>query len=180
MKARSHNWKRFWCPREASISLADGGYLPDPDAKFGEVYNHFVVPFESIADVPCLAVLGEPGRGKSKVLSEEYTAVARQVRDQGDQALFIDLRAYQTDMMLQKAIFEHPHFLAWSNGSHQLYLFLDSLDEARLRLGVVTTLLVRELQKYPIERLRLRIACRTAEWPSSFEEDLQELWAQRI
>jgi hypothetical protein len=152
MTARLHSWKRFWYPLASDFSLLDGGYLPDPEAKYGEVYNPFVVPFEAIADVPCLALLGEPGMGKSKALSEQYAAVARQARDQGDQALFVDLRAYQTDVMLQKAIFEDADFRAWSSGSHQLHLFLDSLDEARLRLGVVTTLLVRELQKYPIER----------------------------
>jgi hypothetical protein len=53
-----------------------------------------------------------------------------------------------------------------------LHLFLDSLDEARLRIGVVTTLLIEKLRQHQIERLYLRIACRTAEWPLSFEQDL--------
>jgi hypothetical protein len=28
-------WKRFWCPREGSYSLADGGFLADPDGTHG-------------------------------------------------------------------------------------------------------------------------------------------------
>ncbi|MDI6781613.1 MAG: hypothetical protein QME49_05890 [bacterium] len=55
------NWKRFWCPRGANINLSDGGYLSDPDSKWGHILNPKVVPFESIDKIPCLALLGEPG-----------------------------------------------------------------------------------------------------------------------
>jgi predicted NACHT family NTPase len=57
---------------------------------------------------------------------------------------------------------------------------LDSLDECRLRVPQVAALLMEQLHEVRehIDRLRLRIACRTAEWPSQLEEGLPELWGK--
>ena len=38
--------------------------------------------------------------------------------------------------------------------------------------------LIDELKKYPIKRLSLRIACRTADWPNSLEDGLIQLWGK--
>ena len=74
-----YNWKRFWCPREGNINLMDGGYLSDPDAEFGHIYNPDVVPFSAMAETPCLALPGEPGTGKSFAMESERSAIKAQV-----------------------------------------------------------------------------------------------------
>lgn len=38
--------------------------------------------------------------------------------------------------------------------------------------------MIDELREYPVERLFLRIACRTAEWPEILENGLKELWGE--
>jgi hypothetical protein len=63
-------------------------------------------------------------------------------------------------------------------GDHRLRLFLDSLDECLLRVDTVAALLVDELRDYPVERLSLRVGCRTADWPGVLEEGLEDLWGE--
>ena len=145
--------------------------------EFGSIYNPDVVSFESISKFPCLALLGEPGMGKSTAMQSEKGSIDIQVTERGDTSLWIDLRAFQTDVRLSQAIFEAPVFRAWLNGKHRLHLFLDSLDECLLRVDTVAALLFEEFGKCPIDRLYLRIACRTADWPVSLEEGLRRLWS---
>ena len=52
------------------------------------------------------------------------------------------------------------------------------MDECLLRIDTLAALLVGELKKYPIKRLSLRIACRTADWPNSLEDGLIQLWGK--
>jgi predicted NACHT family NTPase len=176
MSNKTYNWKRFWCPREGRLNLSDNGYLWDPDAEFGSIYNPDVTPFESISKYPCLALLGEPGMGKSTAMQSEKHSIDSRVSECGDASLWVDLRSFQTDLRLVQSVFGDPAFQAWLTGKHRLHLFLDSLDECLLRVDTVAALLLDEFSKYPIDRLYLRIACRTADWPSSLEEGLQRLW----
>ena len=70
-RGRDYGWERFWCPRESSINLTDGGYLVDPDARYGSYLNPTLRPFEDISQLPCLALLGEPGIGKTETMRAE-------------------------------------------------------------------------------------------------------------
>jgi hypothetical protein len=80
-------------------------------------------------------------------------------------------------MLLHKQIFENPNFSIWMNDESELLLQLDSLDEALLRIESIANLLADELPRYPTKRLSLRIACRTATWPSStLEPALEKIW----
>jgi predicted NACHT family NTPase len=178
METRAYNWKRFWCPRTGRIDLSDGGYMVDPDSEWGRIYNPDVVPFESIAGVPCLVLLGEPGIGKTVAMRGEYEAIKVKAQDQGDDTSWLDLRSFGSEDRLVRNLFESTTFIRWIEGEHRLHLFLDSLDECLLRIDTVATLLADELKKYPVERLCLRIACRTADWPNVLERALRELWGE--
>lgn len=171
-----YNWKRFWCPRTGNINLSDGGYLFDPDSEYGRFYNSNTVSFEAIAGIPCLVLLGEPGIGKSTAMKSQQTLIEQQIVEAGGTSLWFDLRAYQTDMRLCQAIFENHVFQSWLDGEHQLHLFLDSLDECLLRIDTIAVLLLEELKKYPVKRLYLRIACRTADWPIGLEKGLMDYY----
>src|SRR5439155_4769847 len=89
-----------------------------------------------------------------------------------------DLSAYGTDSMLYNAIFESLEFTKWINSTETLEIFLDSLDECLIHVRTVARLLVEEFTKYPRSRLRLRIACRTAEWPQLLSKELPRLWGE--
>lgn len=85
---------------------------------------------------------------------------------------------WSEDRLINK-LFGSREFATWLEGNHRLHIFLDSLDECLLRVDTVAALLVDELRNCPIERLSLRIGCRTAEWPTSLlENSLKELWGE--
>lgn len=52
------------------------------------------------------------------------------------------------------------------------------MDECLLRVDTLSLLLIQELKKCPIDRLFLRIACRTADWPANLEGGLKQLWGE--
>ena len=176
MPKKTYPWKRFWSTREGRISLADGGYLSDPDSKWGRFYDQDVFAFSSIARIPCLILLGEPGIGKSHALKSEYDDLNTEDGEEPAEKLLIDLRCIGSDMLFCKKLVENDTFVGWKKGSHRLHLFLDSLDECLLRVDTLVALIIDQLSVCPTERLFLRIACRTAEWPSMLEDGLKELW----
>lgn len=137
--------------------------------------NPSLLSLEDLGNKPCLGLLGEPGMGKSTALKAHYEIASRRILS-SDKACFFDLRAYSTDQRLLNAIFDSPVYRDWQQGSHQLHLFLDSLDECLLRLEYVSAILKEGFTRAPVGRLTLRIACRTSTWQKSLEEELQRLF----
>jgi predicted NACHT family NTPase len=179
MAPRVYPWKRYWTPRTARLDLSDNGYLSDPETEYGRLLNSELVLFPEIASKHCLVLLGEPGIGKTATLrleSERHKETA--VRDGNQLCDFIDLRAYGDERRLIDRLFESPTARQWKAGAQRLHLFLDSLDECLLRIDTVAALLPEELSKQPLDRLSLRIACRTAVWPLLLEEELKQLWSE--
>ncbi|MGH7230991.1 MAG: NACHT domain-containing protein, partial [Nitrospiraceae bacterium] len=174
------NWKRFWHPRSSSLNLMDGGYLPDPDSRLGHLANPDVEPFEKICNAKCLVLLGEPGMGKSTVHHEQQQALERESSSNGDQYLFFNLRSFQSDTRLAAEVFQSLRFQEWLNGTYNLHLFLDSLDEGLLSINVLVPFLLDEFKKLPTDRLYLRITSRAAEWPTLLENGLIEQWGKEV
>src|SRR5277367_648816 len=169
-------WKRFWCPRGATINLSDGGFLYDPESKHGDLLNPKLVTFDQLAEKPCLALLGEPGIGKSWTLKAEKSNLVTSIAQAGGRTLWLDLRSFGSEDRLWRILFEGKEFNAWRAGDYLLHLFLDSLDECLLRIDTIATLIADQLLKEPTTRLRLRIACRTAPWPAILEGVLIKLF----
>ena len=171
-----YTWKRFWAPRGALVKLDTDGFLCDPDSTYGRDFNPDLMSMSELLGIQCLILLGEPGIGKTHELNLAYRVCRATARDVGNEALFRDLRAYQTDAFLRQRIFESEEFLEWRRGTHHLHLFLDGLDECLLRIDMATNLLAQELKECPVGRLSLRLACRSAEWRHSFEEGLKHIF----
>lgn len=172
-----HQWKRFWYLRGTSPALEEEGFLIDPDAEYGKIFNPDALSFDCIAEKPCLVLLGEPGIGKSHELGE---IVKRRPQESGPDRIFIhrNLGDYSTDSALVEDLFGAPDFKAWVRNNQELELFLDSLDESMLHVKTVARLLGNHLARYAEHkgRLKLRIACRTAVWPSTLEAQLKQIW----
>ena len=173
-------WKRFWCPREGVINLSDGGFLYDPDSKHAEWVQRDVVPFERIEHQPCLALLGEPGIGKTTAIEELGTSLRETIDSSGDCLLYMNLNEYGNESRLIQEIFGCEDFVRWKQGNHVLHLFLDSLDECALQIHQVAAILTNQFRSTSslLSRLRLRIACRTADWPVTLEQSLPQLWGE--
>lgn len=169
--AKVFPWKRFWCRREDSYSLGDRGFLLDPDGEHGKLLNPNLVTFDQLQTTPCLAFLGEPGIGKSWSLTADLDTFLQQ--SPRLPTMRLDLRSYGNEARLYEALFENRVFLEWAEGQHDLHLYLDSFDECLLRIDTVAALLADELSNRPLNRLKLRIACRTATWPRLLEDALK-------
>lgn len=140
------------------------------------VYNPDLVSLRDTMDTPCLVLLGEPGIGKSSTLQNEKGQLEHAIGLSGGRILWFDLRGYGSEDRLVRNLFENTIVRDWAEGTGRLYLFLDSLDECLLRIDTLAALLVDELGRLPVDRLYLRVACRTADWPLWLEEGLKRLW----
>jgi hypothetical protein len=156
-------WLRFWVSHDSAIDLSDAGFLCDPTDRFGQ--RPRPVTLAELQDWKSLVLLGEPGIGKSTALKEEASRVEQLAAHSGHVSIYVDLRDFSSEDRLCKRIFESKKFLAWKNGNTYLYLHLDSLDEALLRIDTIANLLASELRDTPTDRMSIRIACRTAVWP---------------
>ena len=178
MPSQVYTWKRFWCPRSGHNDLRDGGYLVNPDSKWGHFYKSDSVAFETISEIPCLVLLGEAGMGKTTAAEQAYRQVCQKLSDSEDVCLWFRLGYYSLDKDLCDAIFGNETFQAWRKGKHKLYLFLDSLDEGLLSIGKLVIILKREVEQLPCDRLYFRITCRTADWKDSLEQKLKDKWGE--
>ena len=171
MQRKIYNWKRYWCLREGGFHIDANGFLLR-----GEYFNKDTIEFESIAEVPCLVLLGEPGIGKSRALEDAVAFVSQSF--QNDKCFRLDLRSFGNEARLYDALFKGGVIEEWLKGNYRLHFFLDSFDECLLRVDSVAAMLADELKngKYPIDRLLFRIASRTAEFPRGLENDLREIW----
>lgn len=170
----TYPWKRFWVRRAGTMNLSDRGYLVDPEGEHGSLLNPDIVPEEHLRLAPCMALLGEPGVGKTAALGNEFDTARRE----GHQCLHIDLRDFSSDSLLVRTLFDAPQLRAWQEASHTLTLFLDSLDECLVHVRTVARLLVGHFRDLPRNRLRLRIACRTVDWPETLSQELPKLWGR--
>ena len=133
--------------RPACSTSSDAGFLRDP------VGDHFGRDeLRSLSDLRgyrALALLGEPGIGKSSELRQEHD----RIRSYRGCAAAIDLCRSEGQFVrgsLRRRIFEAPAFEAWKAGAGHLILHLDSLDEAMLRVETLASLLAEELQAVPV------------------------------
>ena len=124
-----YDWKRLWYPRGTNIDLSPQGYFYYPDSMLASIFGSVVVPFESIADTPCLVLLGEPGIGKSYAMQSERSAVDSRVEESGGKTFWLDLHSYGSEDRLVRDLFGNQTFTNWLEGTYKLRLFLDSLDE---------------------------------------------------
>jgi hypothetical protein len=171
----SHLAPRFWLPRDQPLRLDDAGFLPDPTDPFGQAANPQARQLEQLRDNRCLILLGEPGLGKSTALGVEREALLAQKRP----VHYVDLGATGQENILRTQIFEAEAFQSWSAGEGILHLLLDSLDEARLRIKVIADLLIDGLKSVDVTRLRLQLACRSADRHRRLEGELTTLFGSQ-
>ncbi len=160
-----YDWPRFWIAQTGLLDLSDAGFLRDPvgTPRGGDTIR----TLEDLALVPALALLGEPGIGKSTVLEREHKRRTSLSAETGDASVYVDLRVSSSEDALYRRVFEAPALAKWKSDASHLTLHLDSLDEALLRIETIANVLADALPSLPTERLSVRIACRTAIWPAA-------------
>lgn len=152
----------------------NGGFLPDPEGEFDRFRNSALRTLDSLGESPVLVLLGDPGMGKTTTLADE----ASRLRDAGMTVHHCRLNEYGSEDSLREAVFQNETVRTWAEGDGQLLLLLDSLDECRLSIPKAAQALLRGFASLPIDRLSLRISCRTADWPESLSGALQATWGK--
>ena len=172
-----YEWTRFWCLSTESFQLDLGGFLLDPEADYGRTANASTHTLDSLSDTPCLVLLGEPGIGKTTAIADQLSREQEQT-SQRRQLMRLDLSSYGDESRLIADLFESDEMNNWVYGEHSLQLYLDSIDECRLQIPHVAKILSDRFDKLrpTLDRLKLRIACRTVEWPNPLTRKFQELW----
>jgi len=175
MPSLKYNWQRFWCPREGNVNF-DNGFIQDPDGKWGTIFNPDVKRIEEFASYPCLILLGEPGLGKSSEVKRNEELISAVSREDV-QSLVINLSSYDSVERFERKVFQSNEIKAWrADGDSILYLTLESFDECLIRVETLTSFLLDEFGSLPLERLFLRIVCRTGYWPAVLEQGLLKLY----
>jgi predicted NACHT family NTPase len=172
MSEAVYNWQRLWCPRAGTYHEDGLGYPVGPSS-----YNT-VFTSDGIAEGRCLVLLGEPGMGKTHELRDAHAVAHAKTIERGGDAVLVDLRQYESADEVRRGVFEHPHFQRYITGTHELEVFIDSLDECRVSVRTVGQVLADGFKSYPVGRLRLRIACRTADWTRFLEDELRQRWGE--
>jgi hypothetical protein len=157
----TYGWPRFWIPLGGPLDLPDAGFLSDPNDSHDRP-----VTLAALESRRSLALLGEPGIGKSTVLKEEADRVEALSKDGVLQSIYVDLRSFSSEAFLFQRVFENEKMTRWKSDGSRLLLHLDSLDEVLLRIDSIANLIASELPNLPTDRLSVRIACRTAVWPA--------------
>ncbi|MDP8285693.1 MAG: HEAT repeat domain-containing protein, partial [Candidatus Electryonea clarkiae] len=177
--SKEYAWKRFWAPRDDNVHLhLEDGFLPNPKEPYSHIRNLSVISFESIDKIPCLILLGEPGIGKSIWMEREIRNRKKAAIQNNSIVLHFNLNTITESNLVDK-IFNNIEFKKWENSDSYLELFIDSFDEGRLRVNHIADILLEEFMSISLEiqRLKLRITCRGADWPDYFENNFESLWA---
>ncbi|QGJ68579.1 Hypothetical protein PBC10988_2400 [Planctomycetales bacterium 10988] len=178
MSKTMYDWTRFWHPIGEPPRFYDSGSLIEPESDRGRYEGQHLKPLSEYSHCPCLILLGEPGSGKTTEFRQEVHRRTEAAEKIGGSVIDISLNEYGTDVSLRSAILNHESLATWRNSERTLHLLLDSLDEGQLgieNLSQVLRSILKEL-KTGIDRLRLLITCRTAEWPQTLQNAIHEMW----
>ena len=171
------NWKRFWIAQTGILDLSDAGFLRDPEEYSFE--RDSLKTLGELDSYPVLALLGEPGIGKSDALKLEHERLSSLGDEHNIISHHVNLNISSSEDWLCRQIFESPGIEDWKEEDSRLYLLLDSLDEAIMQIKPLVNRLVYEFRNLPTDRLSIRIACRTAVWPASTLGDpLKGIWGE--
>jgi len=106
----TYNWPRFWIPFGGSLDLSDSGFLSDPtDSRSPDR----PVTLAALQSLRWLALLGEPGIGKSTTLKEEADRVEALSKDGVLQCSYVDLRSFSSEAFLFQRVFESKKMTRW-------------------------------------------------------------------
>lgn len=169
----TYAWTRFWAPR-GSTAINWDGFLTDPEDELGGRLNPCARAWSAIAELPCLVLLGEPGMGKSIEVGR-----GARVQQAAGRAKHIDLSLYSSEDRLLRDVFDDGAVAKWVADGMPFDLFFDALDESLFLGSTFVKNLIERLRGLPLDRARVRIVCRTADWPNTLEVALETLYPDR-
>lgn len=182
------HWTRLWTPRGVHIEADDSGFVTERvSSKYWSANTHLRA-LDELDGTLCILALGDPGLGKSwelgdyaKRVSDRIAAdvVAFGAEAERDILLAFDATEFESLDLLQTKVFGELQG-SWKSGRSSAYVVIDSLDEATVNMDGLCHALLDGLDGIPLDRIRLRIACRTAVLPRLLSEGLQRRFDPRV
>lgn len=169
-----YNWNRRWIlpgtreDQETNLSaLAQRWFSVSRQS----TTNSFAL--DDLANIPVIILLGEPGIGKSSEIAFYFHRSSEVIAQH-----IWKLQEYPPIDF--NRFFNQPHFQKWRDGQSNLILFIDSFDEGVHPPITLGRDLVEALEASParLEKLYLRIACRTADWSEDTTRRLRNLFGE--
>jgi len=150
----------------------DRGFLVEPLGGWRRQMTD-IVGYADIADYHFIGCLGEPGIGKS----DELNSIAQMAGNSATvDVLRIDLERCRDSRFVQDQIVQAEVFQNWITGDRPLLLILDNLDRLVLADRLLAEDLEQALSSCPLDRLFVRIACRTFDWSNILEKRMTDLF----
>jgi hypothetical protein len=130
---------------------------------------------QELRNVPCLVLVGEPGIGKSTEVEDEK----RRLSAAGHRVAVYDVKEFGSVNEVEEAIFAGP-LLA----NDPTTVFLDSIDEGRTAIENLLAPLQRMLRRRladgnTLASIKLRITCRSQEWPKLLSDELCGIFGEQ-
>jgi glycosyltransferase involved in cell wall biosynthesis len=154
-----YDWIRHWEPLS-------------PETSGEQVADTQLVTTADLPELPCIVLLGPPGSGKTT----ELAAAQNNAIKRGHRTQVISLRYITSPESLQN---ELESLLEAEEPAPNLFthVFLDGFDEFPARIDHARGWLMGWLKSRGADAvknrsLRLRITCRSADWPNGFEAEL--------
>ncbi|WP_437950246.1 hypothetical protein WME98_05060 [Sorangium sp. So ce296] len=119
---------------------------------------------------PCIVILGEAGSGKTR----ELRAQAERLRMDGREGFFLRVEDLAKDGVAAALEGDRDVLERWRQGSEEGWLFLDSVDEAKLHGQSLRRALAKleETLASALVRCHVVVSCRHSDWS---EQDAEEL-----
>ena len=128
-----------------------------------------------LSDVPCLALLGEPGMGKSYAVRREWARL-NSSQQHNPKPRSVDLLGRDSSQSVSDFLFDSDFYRAWRESNHRLVYFIDSVDKSGADVQRVMAAIENELGNADLLRLRLRLVCRDHDWSFQFADALRSIW----
>jgi hypothetical protein len=142
-------------------------FLDDPNYRYGFGWPELLAH-------PLVVVLGEPGSGKST----EFKTQSENLRNKGAQAFYVKLdQLVNNPFSSALPESEYGGFQEWKQGNEPGHLFLDAVDESKLRrpddFFTVLDKILASVETRNLSRAHLIFSSRISEWRP--EMDLSEV-----
>ena len=169
-----HAWRRYWSKWDGAPSGPTSGFLPEMDSAHRLLTRLVPRTSEELQNVPCLVLVGEPGIGKSTEVDDEK----RRLVAVGHRVAICDVKEFSSVNEIEEAIFAAP-----LSADDPTTVFLDSIDEGRNAIDNLLAPLQRMLRRTladgnRLAGIRLRITCRSQEWPKPLGDELRGIFGE--
>lgn len=158
--------ERYWFQTGDEMRILDG-FLPTASTFPSEGLQFMpdlgLLKRSDLVNKKNLAVLGQPGSGKSDFLRRNQPLLPERV---GAEPIFLDLTSYGSEDRLVTKLSQVVTQARANSATGEIVLTMDSFDEAQQRIPHLASVLIQELEALDPDELWLRIGCRTSEWPS--------------